>query len=381
MLRDLSLLTSSTILDELDDVLARPKFGISSRDRAQLRQLLLLAADDVALFDEADAPRWVPSDPEDDHVAEAAFRTAAGVLVSADLAFREILDPPFRVMNAGQACETYRRGTPYGRTRLLSLEERRDQATRLSSETTPGWGPRRAADALLREVTQGLDYEEVEEGVRAACCDPVETAELSTELVERCGTRLVVDLRDRGNFDFASGTRYDVPEADAPVALDLIWYSSERAQIEAIEHPGIPTIADFGFADDHRHRSVLAGGLVLVLEIEGPDGEPDVRFLTPVSEPLAPTPDIRADHRASHADQTEMSVISLDPAGFSSAISAWLPGGPSAILAGTALPHDLLQASFLLADRAAHLFGLPIPPPDLLADRLPSRFHELIMRP
>lgn len=381
MLRDLSLLTSSTILDELDDVLARPKFKIPSKDRAQLRRLLLLAADDVAHFDETNAPRWIPSDPGDDHVAEAAAQTAAGVLVSRDLDFREIPELPFSVMSDEEACEVYRSGTPYGRTRLLSPEERRDQAARLSSATTPEWGPRRAADALLREITQGLDYEEVVEGVRAAYFSPVETAELSTELVERCGTRLVVDLRDQGNFDFASGTRYDVPKADAPVALDLIWYSSERAQIEAIEHPGIPTIADFGFADDHRHRSVLAGGLVLVLDIEGPDGEPDVRFLTPVSEPLAPTPDIRAEYRASYADQTEMSVISLDPAGFSSATSAWLPGGPSAILAGTALPHDLLQASFLLADRAAHLFGLPIPPPDLLADRLPSRFHELIIRP
>src|SRR5207247_4493716 len=90
MVRDLSLTTSTTILDELDEVLARAKFGISPRDRAEIRRLLLLAADDVTDFEEREASRHVPGDPGDDHVVEAAVRTSADALVTKDTDFVEV---------------------------------------------------------------------------------------------------------------------------------------------------------------------------------------------------------------------------------------------------------------------------------------------------
>lgn len=380
MLRDLSLLTSVTILDELEDVLARPKFGFKRADLHAVRHVLLRAADVVALMSEDECARWVPSDPGDDHVAEAAARTGADALVSADPDFREIADPPFEVGTDAEACGAYRRSVPYGVTQLMTSEEREQQAKELDARRTPGTGSRAGADEVVRELTADLSYDAVGNGIRAAVLTPVEIAKLSAELVSACGARLALDLRHVGSFDFLSGTRYDVPSAAPPVALDLVWYSSDRAQTQALRSPDMPTITDFGFSDDNRSRSVLAGGLVLILDAEGPEGEPDIRLVVPVDEPLAEAPAIRTDHRISGYHAGRVAVTSRDPAGFTSYMTAWWLGGPSGLLAGSNLSPDAVVVSFLLADRIARSAGLPIPPPEALEPLVPPRHHDLIVR-
>ena len=382
MVRDLSLTTSTTILDELDEVLARPKFGIAAGDRADVRRLLLVAADEVADFQEAEAARHVPSDPGDDHVVEAALRTRASVLVTKDPDFKEMTGPPFGVLGDGEACEHFRQGVPYGHLLLLSPEDQQAQRRRLASPRTGGDGPRRAAYDSFRELTSSFALTDVSGEVSACVLGPEETAELATELIRACGQGLLLDIRDGGSFDYLSGTRYDVPGSDAPAALDLIWYSSERAQTEAIAQPEAPTVADFGWADDHRHRVVLAGGILVVAAVRGPENEPDVRLLVPVGEPLAATPKIENDYRITYTGRnaTSLHILSLDPAGFSSSTSTWLPGGPSAILSPTALPPDALIIAFLTADKASRAFGMPVPPPAVLEAVLPDAFHDMIVR-
>lgn len=351
MLRDLSLLTSVTILDELEDVLARPKFGFKRADLHAVRHVLLRAADVVVLMSEDECARWVPS------------------------------DPPFEVGTDAEACGAYRRSVPYGVTQLMTSEEREHQAKELDARRTPGTGSRAGADEVVRELTADLSYDAVGNGIRAAVLTPVEIAKLSAELVSACGARLALDLRHVGSFDFLSGTRFDVPNAAPPVALDLVWYSSDRAQTQALRNPDLPTIADFGFSDDNRSRSVLAGGLVLILDAEGPEGEPDIRLVVPVDEPLAETPAIRTDHRISGCHAGRVAVTSRDPAGFTSYMTAWWLGGPSGLLAGSNLSPDAVVVSFLLADRIARSAGLPIPPPEALEPLVPPRHHDLIVRP
>jgi putative PIN family toxin of toxin-antitoxin system len=382
MVRDLSLTTSTTILDELDEVLARPKFGIAPGDRSEIRRLLLVAADEMADFEEADAARHVPSDPGDDHVVEAALRTRASLLVTKDPDFKEVTDPPFGVLGDGEACEHFRKGVPYGHLLLLSPQDQQAQRRRLASSRTGGDGLRRGAYDSFRELTSSFALTDVSEEASACLLGPEETAELATGLVRACGQGLSLDIRDGGNFDYLSGTRYDVPSADAPAALDLIWYSSERARAEAIAQPKAPTVANFGWADDHRHRVVLAGGILVVAAVRGPEDEPDLRLLVPVAEPLAATPKIKNDYRIAYTGRsaTSLHVVSLDPAGFSSSTSTWLAGGPSAILTPTALPPDALIIAFLTADRASRGFGLPVPLPAVLEAELPDEFHDMIVR-
>ncbi len=382
MVRDLSLTTSTTILDELDDVLARPKFGIAAADRTEVRRLLLLAADEVADFEEREAPSHVPSDPGDDHVVEAALRTGADVLVTMDPDFGEVADPPFRVLADGEGCEIFRQGMPYGELALLSPRDQQAQRRRLASSRKGRDSLRRAAYEPFGDLTDTNTLTDVSAKVSAGLLGPAETAELATELIRSCGQGLLLDTRDGGSFDYLSGTRYDVPVSGAPAALDLIWYSSGRAQAEEIARPEAPTVSDFGWADDHRHRVVLAGGILVVAAVPGPEGEPDVRFLVPVAEPLVAPPKIRNDYRITYTGRngTSLHVVSLDPAGFSSSTSTWLPGGPSAILIPTALPRDALHIAFLTADRASRDFGLPVPPPAILEAELPQEFHDMIVR-
>ena len=78
------LVTSQPLLDELADVLARPrmvsKYGVTAADLAQLLALLLAKAEIVAVAGALQLCR----DPDDDVVLETAVNGQADVLVTRD---------------------------------------------------------------------------------------------------------------------------------------------------------------------------------------------------------------------------------------------------------------------------------------------------------
>ncbi|MEO8293711.1 MAG: putative toxin-antitoxin system toxin component, PIN family [Actinomycetota bacterium] len=378
MVRDMSFVTSTTVLDELDDVLARPKFGVARSDREAIRTVLIRAADEVAIFEEHEASRHVPRDPGDDHVVEAALRTEADVLVTHDDAFDEVAGSPFQVMEDGAACQALRDGFPYGDLRLQAPQEREELARALGRSVAAS--PRRAAYDLLVSATSDVIFEAGDGGLMWAALGSSHACDLVTDLVANAGPGLLVDLRDGGSYDYLSGTRSDIGRRGAAPALDIIWYSSDRAAAEADAEPHVPTISDYGWSDDHRHRVVLAGLLLVIVPVEGPEGEPDVRGLFPVSEPLAVPPLIDNAYRITTPGRAgeDLTVLALDPAGFTSSTWTWLAGGPSSFIATTALDHAALQRLFLAADLAAQIRGLPIPDPAVLQQTLPARLHPLI---
>lgn len=381
MLRDLSLVTSSTILDELDEVLARPRFAVPPGERGTIREVVLRAADDVAIFDEADVPRHVARDPGDDHVVEAALRTGAGVVVTRDSAIRDLTDVPFEVLAEGPACEALRRDT-FGELRLPTPRAQARLRTELSRSAGIGATLRLGAYERLRSGTEHVKTEELENGIHWGVLGAADGCVLIADLIAHGGPGLLLDHRDGGSYDYVSGSRYDAPAWGGPPALDIIWYSSDRATVEAVTEPDAPAIADFGWPDEHRHRVVLAGVVLVVVPVRGPDGEADIRGVLPVAEPLAPPPPIDTDYRLTilgrHGE--DLSVRSLDPGGFSASTWAWLAGGPCSWLTATALEHEGRTRVFLAADAAAKRSGLPIPRPEVLEQLLPTRFHPLILR-
>ncbi len=363
MIRDLALCTSTTILDELDDVLARPRFGISTQDRATIRRMVLVAADEIAIFTEEEAGSYVPGDPGDDHVVEAALRTRADAVVSQDRALRQAPLPDLQVITAEIACQRLRDGQPYGTVALMTAVEEEQQREHLSKLAHPGRSYRFGADIVFREFTADLPYERVSEDVVAAVLDPVATAEVAAAAVRRCGSGMALETRHGTSFDYIAGIRHDAPGRGGLVPMDVIWYSSDRAQFEAVTHPGLPTSADWGFRDEPRHRFVLAGGIVAVIDGPGPDGEPDSRWLCLVDEPLASVPPSRTRLRdlREFARYHTARVISLDPAGFSTSLDLWLAGGPSGLLMPLARSPYAIDRAFELCDAIAVSHRLPTP--------------------
>lgn len=363
MIRDLSLCTSTTILDELDEVLARPRFGIAAQDRFTVRRMLLAAADEIAIFEEAEARSYVPGDPGDDHVVEAAVRTDAGAIVSQDRALQRAALPGMRVISPEVACRQLRQQRPYGATTLLTMADLRGQNEQLSKSAGPGRGARPGADGIFRELTGDLPYESAGKDVLAAVLDPSTTAELAAEVVSRCGAGMLLDSRHGTTFDYVAGIRRDAPGRGGLVPIDLIWYSSDRAQPEAIGNPDLPTASDYGFLDEPRHRFVLAGGIVVVVGVPGPEGQADSRWLCLVDEPLASVPSSSNPYRrlSELRPYEAVRVAALDPAGFSTSLDVWLRGGPSGLLLPSAHSPSAVDAAFRICDEVAAQHHLPAP--------------------
>lgn len=184
-------------------------------------------------------------------------------------------------------------------------------------------------------------------------------ATLTAELVRVAGRGLLVDLAGGGSFDEVGGTWGDVPARDGAVPFDLVWYSSERAQAAAISSPEAPTITGEGWLDEHRHRTLLVGAVVVVIATGGPFGEPDVRFLALVGEPLPVVPEIHnADRRATTSAGT-LRVVHRDPAGLDVSMTMALAGGPSAMLFPTGPPPRAAESSFRLARDLCRRVGWP----------------------
>src|SRR6266498_942834 len=155
---------------------------------------------------------------------------------------------------------------------------------------------------------------------------------------------MLFDTRHGTSFDYVAGIRHDAPGRGGLVPLDVIWYSSDRVQLEVVANPDRPAFTDYGFLDEPRHRFILAGGIVVVIGVPGPGGEPDSRWLCLVDEPLTSVPASSNPFRSllELQPQEVVRVTSSDPAGFSTSLDVWLRGGPSGLLLPSARRHTLL---------------------------------------
>jgi putative PIN family toxin of toxin-antitoxin system len=81
-----SIVSSETLLTELDEVMARPKFdSILSRSALSREKMLTQIRELVELLQPPPLPKPVCRDPDDDHVLALAVAARAEVIVSGDV--------------------------------------------------------------------------------------------------------------------------------------------------------------------------------------------------------------------------------------------------------------------------------------------------------
>lgn len=78
---------SSSILDELEDVLQRPKFGVPSREARALVEILSVLCTVVSPSEQISVVR---ADPDDNRILECALAAGADVIVSGDAHLHEL---------------------------------------------------------------------------------------------------------------------------------------------------------------------------------------------------------------------------------------------------------------------------------------------------
>jgi hypothetical protein len=244
----------------------------------------------------------------------------------------------------------------------MTAGEQRAQSERLRELAGPGRSPRLGADMILRGLTKGLRYEPIDEGVLAAVLDPPATAELAADVISRCGAGVRLVTRHGTGFDQVAGIRHDAPGRGGLIPLDVIWYGQDQDQPAAISTPDPPSGADRPFRDEPRHRFVLASGIVTVIDGPGRGGEPDIRWLCLVDEPLLSVPPSMTRFRT--LTELEPSgtvrVATLGPAGVSTSLDVSLAGGPSGLLLATALSPSAIDAAFAICDEVARTRRLPM---------------------
>ena len=94
---EFDLLASPKLLDELEDVLLRPKFRDLVRDDEARVYVEALAGGAVLVRDPDEVPA-VTADPDDDYLIALAFAAAADALVSGDQHLTDLGDPPVPVL-------------------------------------------------------------------------------------------------------------------------------------------------------------------------------------------------------------------------------------------------------------------------------------------
>ena len=105
---EFDLLVSPLLLDELEDVLLRPRFveyATSEQVRAYVDGL---AVEGVAFDDPGDPPR-VTRDPDDDYLFALAVAAGADFLVSGDKHIASVPDPPCAVLSPRALLDRLRR--------------------------------------------------------------------------------------------------------------------------------------------------------------------------------------------------------------------------------------------------------------------------------
>ena len=97
---EFDLIVSPKLLDELEDVLLRPKLRAYASPEQASAYVDALAAEALPFDDPADPPRLAP-DPDDDYLIALARAAGADLLVSGDKHLTDLADPPVRVMTPG----------------------------------------------------------------------------------------------------------------------------------------------------------------------------------------------------------------------------------------------------------------------------------------
>ncbi len=98
------LVVSAQLLDELDDVLHRPKFAsLISKDEASA--LVAKLRTDAAVAEDPIDPPALVRDPDDDFLIAMAVVAEATALVSGDQDLLELDDPPVPIWTVSEALE------------------------------------------------------------------------------------------------------------------------------------------------------------------------------------------------------------------------------------------------------------------------------------
>jgi putative PIN family toxin of toxin-antitoxin system len=94
---EFDLLVSPRLLDELEEVLLRPRFEAYATPEQVRAYVDGLAVEGVA-FDDPDDPPQVTRDPNDDYLFALAVTAGADFLVSGDKDLTSVADPPCAVL-------------------------------------------------------------------------------------------------------------------------------------------------------------------------------------------------------------------------------------------------------------------------------------------
>lgn len=94
---EFDLVVSPQLLDELEDVLLRPKFHTFASADDVRAHVEALAADGLAFDDPADPPKVTP-DRDDDYLFALAKASHADAIISGDRHLTDLADPPVPVL-------------------------------------------------------------------------------------------------------------------------------------------------------------------------------------------------------------------------------------------------------------------------------------------
>jgi uncharacterized protein len=101
---EFDLLVSPKLLNELEDVLLRPKFHDVASDEEARAYVEALAREAVLVLDAEDIPS-ITADPGDDYLVALAVAVVADAIVSGDEHLTELLGPPVPVLTPGEFLE------------------------------------------------------------------------------------------------------------------------------------------------------------------------------------------------------------------------------------------------------------------------------------
>lgn len=101
---EFDLVVSPKLLDELEEVLLRPKFR-ETVDESDARSYVEAIRGEAVLVDDPDQPPAVTPDPDDDYLIALGAAADADVLVSGDTHLTELAAPAVTVLNPRQFLE------------------------------------------------------------------------------------------------------------------------------------------------------------------------------------------------------------------------------------------------------------------------------------